>query len=139
VHATRSVLREIDVAPCQSAAMTRMVMIAFALAACANDDAPVFSAGSDDPCAANVDEASCEATATPACTWIETICASKATAMGMWPGSGGASCTCPNGELCVFEYDPLTIECTTEACDAVDPGFCSDSAGINNLCVCTTV
>jgi hypothetical protein len=127
------------VGPCQSLTM-RMVMIAVALAAC-TDNTPRLAAGSDDPCATNIDEVSCEATATPGCMWIGTICATHANAMGLWPGSGAATCTCPNGELCVTgDDDNPGIWCqAASSCGAVDPGFCSESEGVNNLCVCTTV
>jgi hypothetical protein len=120
--------------------MIRIAMIALALAACSHDDEPVFAAGSDDPCATNLDEASCEGTTTPGCSWIDTICATHVESMGAWPGSGAASCTCPNRELCVFQYDAAAITCeSATSCGAVDPGFCSESAGVNELCVCTTV
>ena len=121
--------------------MTRTIMIAIALAACSRGDEPVFATGSDDPCAANGDETSCEATATPDCMWIGTICATHVESMGLWPGSGAATCTCPSGELCVIgDDDKPGVWCqAASSCGVVDPGFCSESAGVDNLCVCTTV
>ena len=115
-----------------------LIAIAVALVGCTHDAAPVLEAGSDGPCAPNADETSCEAT--PSCDWVEAdssgICYENT---GTWPGSGGATCTCADDELCVMQAG-MPIACKAgSSCGSLDPGFCDEQGGVNNLCYCTTI